>query len=233
MEEQRKKYADNLNREKVATLKEMCKEKKLSTSGKKAVLIARLVAVYEPPDSDTVVNDNIVTDDLDELSLVDLQDAAKGRNIDYTGSREEVLWRLRDDIQMAKQLNEIKKPVCRDDFVELSLLLEKMAEEYVPTIPKHVNVIITSLGLEPEKFTVGGAPSVTADVLRKLAGDPSADPPKYGTVCMQHKYNFADSTCADARALTLSFPLYRPTKSLERRDARHCIVYVRSGVLTL
>ena len=28
---------------------------------------------------------------------------------------------------------------------------------------------------------MGGAPSVTADVLRKLAGDPFGDEPKYGT----------------------------------------------------
>ena len=47
--------------------------------------------------------------------------------------------------------------------------------------PKYVDVTIKSLGMVPEKFTVGGAPSATADVLRKLAGDPFADPPKYGS----------------------------------------------------
>ena len=35
--------------------------------------------------------------------------------------------------------------------------------------------------MEPEKYTIGGAPSVTAAVLKKLAGDPLGDDPKYGT----------------------------------------------------
>lgn len=48
--------------------------------------------------------------------------------------------------------------------------------------PKFVDVTIPSLGMKPEKFTAGGAPSVTADVLRGLAGDPFEDPPKYGSV---------------------------------------------------
>jgi len=46
--------------------------------------------------------------------------------------------------------------------------------------PKFVNVTIKSIGMEPGKFTAGGAPSVTADVLRGLAGDPFGDNPKYG-----------------------------------------------------
>jgi hypothetical protein len=50
------------------------------------------------------------------------------------------------------------------------------------------------LGLKPEKFTVGGAPSVTADVIRKLAGDPFADPPKYGTVCIRRSAFSDDNT---------------------------------------
>ena len=36
--------------------------------------------------------------------------------------------------------------------------------------------------MTPTKFTAGGAPSVTADVLRGLAGDPTLDDPKYGAV---------------------------------------------------
>jgi DNA polymerase-1 len=35
--------------------------------------------------------------------------------------------------------------------------------------------------MKPTKFTAGGAPSCTADVLRGLAGDPFADPPNYGS----------------------------------------------------
>ena len=47
---------------------------------------------------------------------------------------------------------------------------------------KFIDVTIESLGLEPVKYTAKGTPSVTADVLRQLAGEPFADPPKYGLV---------------------------------------------------
>ncbi|KAL7547633.1 hypothetical protein ACHAWF_014731 [Thalassiosira exigua] len=46
--------------------------------------------------------------------------------------------------------------------------------------PKYVDVKITSFEMEAKKFTASGAPSATADVLRKLAGDPFAEPPRYG-----------------------------------------------------
>ena len=58
----------------------------------------------------------------------------------------------------------------------------KEQEEKAAKTPKHVDVTIKSLGLTPEKYTAGGAASVTADVLRKLAGDPFSDPPNYGSV---------------------------------------------------
>ena len=58
----------------------------------------------------------------------------------------------------------------------LAEIRAKNAEE-----PKYVDVTIRSIGMEPEKYTVGGAPSVTAAVLKKLAGDPLGDDPKYGT----------------------------------------------------
>ena len=189
---------------KVAELKELCKVKNLGTSGKKADLITRLLEVQDatgPVSSDKA---KLVTDDLDDMSLEDLRDAAKGRMLPYTGSREEVLERMRQDIQMAKDIQEDNQPIGRDGFVALSHLLEMKAKEIVPTIPKFVNVKITSMGLVPEKFTVGGAPSVTADVIRKLAGDPFADPPKYGTVCIKHCI-FICGQNYFTLALTLSF----------------------------
>ena len=69
----------------------------------------------------------------------------------------------------------------------LTSLKEKAAEE-----PKHMDIRISSLGMQPVKYTAGGAPSVTADVLRELAGDPLDDPPRYGTV--RAKRNSARST---------------------------------------
>ena len=178
---------------KAVELKELCKVKNIRTTGKKADLIARLLEVQDttgPVTADKA--QKIVLDDMDEMSLGDLQDSAKVRGIPYTGSREEVLERIRQDIQMTKKMQEDNNPIGRDGNAALSYLIEMKAKEVVPTIPKFVTVKITSLCLLPEKFTIGGAPSVTADVIRKLAGDPFADPPKYGTVCS--KRNYPDST---------------------------------------
>lgn len=63
-------------------------------------------------------------------------------------------------------------------------LSEYMAElqENESKVPKYFDVTISSLGLTPEKYTAAGAPSVTSDVILKLAGDPFANPPRYGTV---------------------------------------------------
>ncbi len=63
----------------------------------------------------------------------------------------------------------------------LASIKEKSMEE-----PKHIDITIRSLGMEAFKHTVGGAPSVTSDVLRKLAGDPFDDPPRYGTVSLHN-----------------------------------------------
>jgi hypothetical protein len=180
-----------LKKMKVAELKELCKEKQLGTSGKKADLIVRLCehddSLLRNANANLATNDNkSVTDDLDSMSLEDLKDAAIARGIMLTGStRDEVLEIMRQDIQMTKELQEEAQPIGRDSCIALSHLLEKRAMNEAakePTVSKFVTVKITSLGLEPEKYTVGGAPSVTADVIRKLAGDPFADPPKYGTV---------------------------------------------------
>jgi hypothetical protein len=55
-------------------------------------------------------------------------------------------------------------------------------KEKTETEPKFLDVTIRSIGMTPEKFTSGGGPSATADVLRKLEGDPFEDEPKVGTV---------------------------------------------------
>ena len=82
-----------------------------------------------------------------------------------------------DAYQMIKEALEAaagKGGAAQEIFAEIEA---KNKEE-----PKFIDVKITSLGMKPEKYTVGGAPSVTADVLRGLAGDPYEDPPKYGSV---------------------------------------------------
>jgi SAP domain len=166
-------FDEQLQNMKVVQLKELCKERKLVTLGKKSDLISRLL-------DDLNKESAPVLDDLDSMNVKDLKDACIVRALPGSGTKKQLLERLREDIQLAKNLQEVEQPSGRDGYVALSHLLEKMAP--LPSVPKFVNVKITSLGLEPEKYTVGGAPSVTADVIRKLAGDPFADPPKYGTV---------------------------------------------------
>ena len=66
-------------------------------------------------------------------------------------------------------------------------ILEDVKEQSQKKL-KNVDVTVTSIGMTPNKFTAGGAPSVTADVLREFAGDPLGDDPKYGTVSSQRVF---------------------------------------------
>ncbi|OEU16643.1 DNA/RNA polymerase [Fragilariopsis cylindrus CCMP1102] len=67
--------------------------------------------------------------------------------------------------------------VAREEVPEdaIKALKEKSMEK-----SKFIDVTVRSIGMDAIKHTAGGAPSVTADVLRELAGDPFEDPPKYG-----------------------------------------------------
>ena len=185
---------------KVSELKSLCKERRLAITGKKADLVARLCDDYR---GEVSMSDNglvssssavdsvkrgPVSDGFDAMSLKDLKDACIGRGIPGTGTKKQIIERMRQDIQMTKDLQEMEQPDGPDGYIALSELLEKFAKERASdaSVSKFVTVKISSLGLIPEKFTVGGAPSVTADVIRSLAGDPFSDPPKYGTVSYLH-----------------------------------------------
>lgn len=175
-------------------LKALCKERGLKMTGTKATLIERLREHFT--NTAPVQDSQPQKDDLDSMTLADLRDAVVARGLPGRGTKKELLERYRQDIQMAKDIHEAAPPTGRDDYVALSRILEEAAKkegsvlaEYMAeikakaaTVPKFIDVTITSLGLVPDKYTVGGAPSVTSDVLRKLAGDPFSDPPKYGTV---------------------------------------------------
>ncbi|TMW57836.1 hypothetical protein Poli38472_014439 [Pythium oligandrum] len=45
---------------------------------------------------------------------------------------------------------------------------------------KKRNITIRGLGIPPTQFTASGLPAASADVLKELAGDPDATPPRYG-----------------------------------------------------
>jgi hypothetical protein len=184
---------------KATQLKTLCKERGLKVAGKKAELKERLKEHFiasARPVSPALAKQ----EELETMSDEDLGDALIARGQDSVGTREELLERLRTDIEFTSGLLTAAPPEDQDGYIALSEALEHAAKneggaisEYLDElklksteIPKFIALTITSLGLQPEKYTAGGAPSVTADVLRKLAGDPYADPPMYGSVSSKY-----------------------------------------------
>lgn len=170
----------------------------MRVSGKKAELQDRLrehftVGATASEDSSSV--DTSVMDEFESMKVADLRDALVARGLPKAGKKKELLERIRKDIEFSKQVvasppsggegqAAITKVLEQAAKLEGGALAEYMAEvkQNANKVPKFVDVTITSLGLMPEKYTPGGAASATADVLKKLAGEPFADPPRYGSV---------------------------------------------------
>jgi SAP domain len=229
---------DILATAKLPQLKAMCKERGLKVTGTKAVLIERLKEDFskvptEGPSSEIVP----ITDTLSKMTVVDLRDALVARGLAKHGKKQELVERLQADIQMTKDVSEIYRPNGQESSIAVSQIMEEVAkkgtafEEFLAekkagsaAVRKFVDVTITSLGLVPDKYTVGGAPSVTADVLRKLAGDPYADPPKYGKV----RYQILNWRTIIDEHLTL-FDYFRRMTSLAKKGARLSTVFAPLG----
>jgi len=126
----------------------------------------------------------------------DLRDACVTREISDIGNRKTLLDRLRGDSAFTLELLSVSADRSTDGYKTISETLAAVAKtdggsmlreilqdvkEVSERKNKNVDVTITSIGMAPNKFTAGGAPSVTADVLRGLAGDPLGDDPKYGS----------------------------------------------------
>ena len=183
--------AISLDKMKVAQLKALCKDQGLKISGKKSDLIERLETHFL---SEPKVDPRKFAE-VDEMDDDELREALIGRELPLHGTRKELEDRLKEDIGFTLGLVEDAAPAGRKDCLALSDILERAArkeggaladflqesKEQSLKIPKFVDVTVRGLGLKPEKLTAGGSPSVTAAVLRTLAGDPFADPPKYGT----------------------------------------------------
>ena len=190
---------DEFDEMKAGDLKILCKEYGLKVSGKKTELQQRLRGHFQLMASSDSASDSVI-DDYKSMTVQDLRDACIARSIETKGKKKNDLIKdLREDDSYAREISaEIMKNPQKDSsatYRTISELLEEAVDtgenDALKTIlagireknaaePKYVDVTIKSLGMEPDKFTVGGAPSATADVLRKLAGDPFADPPKYG-----------------------------------------------------
>jgi hypothetical protein len=174
-------------------LKALCKDQGLKLSGKKADLQERLREFFmSSPEPE------VEEDEFDEMSDDDLRISLGTRELDRSGHREELLERLRADIRFNQELNIAASPNDTKGYASVTEALQAAAQTGEATMqilsemqaklnetPKFMDVTIRSLGMTPEKFTMGGAPSVTSDVLRTLAGDPYEDPPKYGSVSAQ------------------------------------------------
>ncbi len=183
-------------------LKKMCKEKGLKVSGKKADLQERLRQHYRSSSSNTEeqiawtnnLNPAPQQDEFDAMSDDDLRHTCISRSLDSQGNRAKMLYELRKDIHSQQKIWALTPaPQSQEGYKKLEEILDRAAEsdeqlaevlnelnEKRNATVKHIDVKIKSIGMVPEKFTSGGAPSVTADVLRGLAGDPFSDPPKYG-----------------------------------------------------
>jgi len=183
----------------VKELKALCKTHNLKVSGKKAELQARLreigVGVVDATGTDTVETTLPVSGGEDYATMSDdmLRTVIKGRNLPTNLSRDEMIQALAADCDfmteliceapksgekaytsIAEAMDSIAKKSATVQEILDTLKLEKAKQKYI-------DVTIRSVGMQPVKYTAGGAPSVTADALKELAGDPHADPPKYGT----------------------------------------------------
>lgn len=181
--------SDRLDEMTAVQLKALCKERGLKVSGKKAELQDRLrehfltTSTLQPGE-----------DEFDTMSDTELQQSLAARTLGTNGDRADLLERLRLDLQFTQDLQNAVPPDEAHGYRTIGEALEAVAknggamEEILAQLkaksdqkPKTVDVTIKSLGMKPDKQTAGGAASVTADVLRSLAGDPFENPPRYGS----------------------------------------------------
>ncbi len=203
---------DDFGKMKAVQLKGLCKEFGLKTSGKKEELQTRLrehlLSSSKASDEAGALAEK--QNELDVMTDRDLSDSCAVRGLSSEGTREELLERLREDIFYAAQVAAATPANANSNNFLVNALEASgsaAAKEIMDSIreksmaePKFVEVTITSIGMAPEKYTAGGAPSVTSDVLKKLAGDPFRDPPKYGSVstgchCGLSGYTWCQLTC--------------------------------------
>jgi DNA polymerase-1 len=130
------------------------------------------------------------TDDYDSMSDDELSIACEQIGV-RRSSRENMLKQLREDNAYILQLrtgvndkssdgyNYVKEMLNASGSLMSTILTDLKQKKMKES--KFVDVTIKSIGMKPDKYTAGGAPSVTADVLKSLAGDPFRDPPKYGS----------------------------------------------------
>lgn len=133
------------------------------------------------------------------LTIADMKDECRKREIKVTGTRAALLKRLMEDDYKTKtanmteaELNQecevkgISASGTRDEKVvhlQQDFAFQQTLQDITTAAPKKQREItIRSIGMTPQVFTPAGSPAVSAAVLRQLAGYPTADPPRWGTV---------------------------------------------------
>lgn len=191
-DENAERQPDEFDNMKAIQLKALCKEYGLKISGKKSELQERLRGHFLSVGQEQNVSEK---DDFESMNATELKEVCATRGLPTSGNQKTLLDRIRQDVSFALELLSASAEGSTDGYRSISQALEEVAANEGGTLqeilselkaksqeePKWVDVTIPSVGMEPTKFTAGGAPSCTADVLRGLAGDPFADPPKYGT----------------------------------------------------
>ena len=184
---------------KVAKLKEICKEQGLKLSGSKTELQERIRHALSSAESTVTDNNSDAKEsDLETKTKQDLLALAKSRGIPMHGKekKKELIDILRSDQEMTRELAALASKAGHEGLLSIDRTHEVFtikdggvlaayiedSKNKAKEESKNIDVTVKSIGLKPEKFTAGGMPSVTSDVLRVLAGDPFADPPRYGTV---------------------------------------------------
>lgn len=133
------------------------------------------------------------------LSLAELKDECRKRELKVTGTRVALMKRLMEDDYKNKVANmseaELDRECAqkglattgtRDEKVlrlQQDFAFQQSLQDVTLEAPKKQREItIRSIGLTPQVFTPAGVPAVSGPVLRQLAGDPSADPPRWGAL---------------------------------------------------
>lgn len=224
---------------KATAAKQICKKLGLKQSGQKADVQQRLKDYFRDLPSRQRAAE--IERDLESLSDQDLRDAlaSRGLRVRKNQKREKMIEELQRDIETAKILLDSPEADPSDGYSALMAVFDEAAKlddgsplsEYVKSKttkkdPKYVQVEITSLdvGLEPSVYTAGGAPSVTAPVLKKLAGDPASG--KYGDAFErlgEEGCRALSSLCAIGSIDTMIANFLTSLQKLADQDSRvHC-----------
>jgi len=205
-----------LNTLKAVDLKDLCKKRGLKCSGKKSVLIERILKASEMPSADEGADGSgempglmSREEKLSSKKVAELKQICKKFNIPFRSNDKKsvLIAKIKADLEYLKGLQNVSEDQIlgsgssgsgsgstesskaegseaedSESFADMvdRLYSERSEAQAAAAKKKRFEFKVQSLKLPPTKYTTGGWPAVSADVLRALAGDPKADPPEYG-----------------------------------------------------